>query len=524
MGIKRTLAELVLAASLLLPSCDTKVEKETVYVDQWQNPVADMQSISSTGRFASFRFNQGTDVEAFVFDSDTKTLSNVSNDPVNTDFPMGFLGENLVTRCIAPNGEFEQFKLYNSSGNLIYETQKFPNTREFMVHSDSMFVIEAPNGNNDKIYVFDLNTMSLTDAIPSAKWNYIHEVSQDGRVIFIRSHEDNGDSSVHMLKSGVLSLVSDDPDYDYVERVSDNGKKAFLYSWNHPDVMKVFDTDTSLTQDIIMPFGSTLNEFVSFSQDGLCALVDVEESSGEYIYHLNTSTGAWKFIRPTDTGMDFFGMSKDGSLTAFNDYKNDRIMVFKESTPEFYAVQTNFSYTMFEGFTFDNKLVLGGWGEEQEDYSIIIHDPVTKTNSQIADPNYEYHNCDMLPNREYLVIDAVETGTNNRVVVLEDLVSHTRKVIKQPGVNLRTNDASLDGSYIFLENSSGPTNNLFGYKMSTATLVQITNNPAGWQGWFNVPDFPNNGDTLYFDQEYLNGTKEKMSYKFATGELTKISN
>jgi hypothetical protein len=179
---------------------------------------------------------------------------------------------------------------------------------------------------------------------------------------------------------------------------------------------------------------------------------------------------------------------------------------------------------MFKGFTFDNKLVLAGWGEEQEDYSIIIHDSVTKTNSQIADPNYEYRNCDMLPNREYLVIDAVETGTNNGVVVLEDLVSHSKKVIKQPGVNLRTNDASLDGSYIFLENSSGPTNNLFGYQMSTATLVQITHNPAGWQGWFNVPDFPNNGDTLYFDQEYLNGTKEKMSYKFATGELTKISN
>lgn len=522
MGIRKTLAELVLAASLLLPSC-SKVEKETVYVDQWQNPIMYLRAVSSDNRFVGLSFNQSTDVEACVFDSETKTLSNVSRDPANTDFPFGFLGGNLVTMCAPQNGEFEQFKIYNSSGNQIYETQKFSHSREFMIHSDSMFVIEASDVNADKVYLFDLNTMSLTDMIPSGKWNYIHEVAQDGRVIFIRSHSDAGDTSVYVLKSGVLSLVSNDPDYDYVERVSDNGKKAFLYSWSHPDMLKVFDTDTSVTQNVVMPFGSTLNEIISFSQDGLCALVTLDESSGEHIYHLNTSTSEWRMVCSVEDDLGFFGISKDGSVAAFDDYKNDCVVVFKESTPELYAVQTDFSYTMFKGFTFDNRLVLAGWGETQEEYLVLIHNPLTKTNSSVVNSNYEYRNCEMLPNREYLVIDALESGTSNRVVILEDLVAGTSKVIKQDGVNLRTIDASFDGNYIFFSND-GSTNNLFGYQMSTGNLVQITNNPSGWQGSFNILDFQNNGNPLYFENEYLNGTKELMCYKFDTKELTKISN
>ncbi len=522
MNIKRTLAELVLAASLLLPSC-SKVEKETVYVDKWQSPIMNVRAMSEDSHFVGLSFNQGTDVEAFVYDSENGVLSNFSNDSVNSDFPVGFVGGHLITRCTPPDDAFQKMKVYDSSGALKFESEEFDYFFNYFPHSSSKFLIETEK-DDENVYVFDVNSMSLEKLVSSAEQSDVRGYSNDCSVVFILS-DDDITSSIHMYKSGVLSLVING-DY-YVERVSDNGKKAILYNYGLDD-MKIFDSDTGMLQNVVLPFNSVMSYVDGISQNGLAAIVRLWDNGADNYYHLDIPTGTWKLVNPTPIDMFPERMSADGSLAVFRCYDDEyeQYLLYNSSTQQLYSPVDLFEYDEFVGFTFDNKVIFEGdfSGQSTEDYVIVSHDPVTKNNTIIADPTstYLYEYAMLFPNREVLAIAARENATGDNVIVLEDLVAHTNKVIKQQGVDLWLREISFDGKYLFL-NSYGPKDNLFVYRTSDGVLKQVTDNPDG-DRWFNIfPDLSSD-DAVFFEQRYSNGTKEVMSYKFSEDKLTKISN
>ena len=124
----------------------------------------------------------------------------------------------------------------------------------------------------------------------------------------------------------------------------------------------------------------------------------------------------------------------------------------------------------------------------------------------------------MLSDNQHLARDAEEIATGWEVVILEDLLNATNKVIQLPGADVNYVDESPDGSTLYLE-TRGSIPNLFTYDLATEAITQITNNTDETIRGFRIEEHSKDGQSLIFQERNWNGTETHKQLDLDTGDM-----
>ncbi|MBW2969545.1 hypothetical protein KY309_00085 [Candidatus Woesearchaeota archaeon] len=526
--MKKTLAGLVLAAAAaIFPSgCSKETEIQTQFQDRYLNPIAQMKYVKDDGSLAAFYVNNGTDIETFVFNSASNAFSNVSNDPDFTDYPAGFLGNDVVAISYSPDGSVQKLKIFTSNG--VFVSDECEEFNDVVINS-SNFMFEVENNNDQDVMTFNPATGLFEKVVPHSNESYIQAVSKDGSVALIKGYDSYSGYTVYMRKDGVLTPLINLSGH-YGEAISDDNKKAYIRFSSGGEGIKVVDVDTQNIQTFNAPSTFDWTNVSKVSPDGLSAIVNAEENgfSNDRYYRLDTATGTWTYICDEN---NFFvaDISGDGVLTVFQGgfYGSD-VRLFNASTPEFYmpVSTTLYSNQSFLGFTSNNKALITGNDTSTWNLECILHDPATKTNTLLGDSvNYEIdYVAELSPNKEYVALNSREIATGYDAVQLVDLIGTQNHLIKQTGFDVRYTGMSPDNSRVYVQSIGMGASNLLSYDLQTQTFTQITNHADRRVDWFTILGQSNDGGILYFEEYHENGTKEILEYESASGLVTKISN
>jgi len=552
---KKTLTGLVLLAAATLPSCvktDTEQVLNTEYVDvhHWQTPISNLYVISEDGKKAALGVMESTDLETFVYDADTETKINLSNDPENSDYPIAFAGDYLITRASSPDGDKSKLKVYDTvTKEITFETTESRFVHDFIVSPDKTKLVYF---HEDNVYVHTIGTNTAEQLIPGAEDSHIQRTSNDKTIAFIDSWNQSSGTTLSILDmtdgsvTPILNLYGHS-----VDEISADNSKAVLRQWTDNKDTKKVDIASKTIEIINLPAGKEIDWIRNLSDNGQTLIAELQ-NIGEYkdqywTYNLNTNT--WQFItdQSTELGPDdeedfhYAGMSPDGNIIAFW-YEHEMpssveygLRFYNNQTQEIYdplSEITDRHIAEIEGFTplgsSNSKIVIRYDTTSDSDYHFVLHDPETKTNTVLGETGYTNgYNSEITANRKYFAINAYENAGGYSAVILEDLVNGTKEIIKKQGVHLyhtRKNFAQENDDYIFLEGIDSTSTNLFAYNLQTKTLTQITQHPDNRISYFNLSSQAEDNSRIFFEERFQNGTKTLMEYEFASGDLDIVSN
>ncbi|MBW2985745.1 hypothetical protein KY333_00015 [Candidatus Woesearchaeota archaeon] len=528
--IKTTLTGLLLTALATLSSC---VEKETEYVDvhHWQTPVADIEAISDDGDFTALEVREKDDWEVYVFNMQTGTATNISNDPINSDKTVGFAGHHLITLSENPQ-DIENIKIYDvETGLLTFESDAYSWIGQEIIPygAGTKVLMNLDDGTGANIFTHTLGENTLEKLITGSAYSYIEKASEDKSLIFIEHDSPSGPTmSIFRPADGSITPVLNLSNHD-VRHISKNNKTAVMVNWNYPNSdLKTLDIDTNTVNLVNLPTGKRYDFVYDISENGETAMVMLQDTATDNRewYCLDTATQTLDFITDAEVGAAIYdpqSISADGTITAFRDWSSPEIRLFNADTDEFYDPFNAITHTgsSILGFTSDGKAVLDystnvGWYGIS---NLVLHDPATKTNTPIEDSNFSNRwTAEMLPGNQHLARDAEEIATGWEVVILEDLLNATKKIIQLPGLDANYVDHSPDGSTVYIESRSNMPN-LFAYDLATEAVTQITNNTDESVNGFRIEKHSADGQSLIFREYNWNGTETYKQLDFDTGDI-----
>lgn len=531
---KKTLAGLVITALATLASC-TKTNTEFVDVHHWQTPIADIEAISDNGDFTALEVQEKDDWEVYLFNMQTGKISNISNDPINSDRPIGFAGNYLMT--ISENPECQEVvKIYDANaGQLTFSTDEFNwVSREIISYdNNTKILLTLDDGTGTNVYTHTLGTESLEKLIADATYSFLERTSPDKSLVFLEHYGPSGPiMSIFRTADETITPVLNITNHD-VQAISQDNSTAIIEHWNMSTrELKTHDIATNTVNIVNMPAGKEYDYIYGISDNGATAIVMLEDSvTEEYaFYRLDTAARTWDFITNEQIGALHYNpqaISSDGRLTAFQEWENYEARLFNADTSEFYDPLSTITHTSSNlvGFTSDGKVVLNystnsGWFGT---YNLVLHNPATKTNTPIEDANYSNRwDAEMLSDGQHLVRTAEEIATGWEVVIEEDLINGTKKIIQLPGMDAEYVDESPDGSTLYLE-SICDAPNLFAYNRTTEEITQITDNANETVNGFHIVEHSKDGKSMIFREYNWNGTETYKQRDLDTGLIRIIS-
>lgn len=547
--IKKTITGLIMTALAALPSC-VKTDTEYVDVHHWQTPISNLHVISEDGKKAALGVMENTDLETYLYDADTETKINLSNDPEYSDYPVAFAENYLITRATSQDGDKSKLKVYDTATKEItFETTESRFVHDFIVSPDKTRLVYF---HEDNLYVHTIGTDTTEQLIPGAENSHIQRTSNDKKIAFIDSWNPNSGTTVSILDmtdgnvTPILNLYGHS-----VEEISADNSKAILQQWTDDEDTKKVDIASKTIEIINLPTGKEVDWIRNISDNGQTLIAELQ-NIGDYkdqYWTYNLTTNTWQFItnQSTDLGPDdeedfhYEGISPDGNIIAFW-YEHEMpssveygIRFYNNQTQEIYdplSEITDKHVAEIEGFTplgsSHSKIVIRYDTTSDSDYHFVLHDPETKTNTILGETGYtNEYGSEITADRKYFAINAEEDAGGYNAVILEDLVNGTKDIIKKPGVHLyhaRKNFAQENDEYIFLEGIDSTSTNLFAYNLQTKTLTQITQHADNRIRYFNLSSQADDNSRIFFEERYPNGTKSLLEYEFASGDLDVVSN
>ncbi len=538
--IKTTLTGLLITALATLASC-TKTDTEYVDVNHWQTPISNMRVISEDGKKAALAVQEQTDLEIYIYNAETETKTNLSNDPNNSDMPVAFAGNHLVTKSTDTSGNLNSLKIYDTTtGEVTFETSKTPWLYDIIISQDGARVAYY---HNDNVHVHEIGTSTSQQAVPGAENSNIQRTSHDQTIAFITSWNQSTGNTVSMLKTAdgsVTPIIN--LNNHYVEAIAADNSKAIVSYWNGTSGIKEIDIATGAVQIINLPANKEMAGVKNISDDGSTLIAELQ-NVGEYkdqFWAYNLAIDTWQFItdQRIDNGPDdeeeyyFEGMTPDGNVIAF-EYDHEMpsqwefgVRLFNKTTQEMYNPLNgvaDLGWTEEEGFTPDNKVLIRyDLTTDSRDY-FVLHDPATKTNTQLGETGYTNRwTGRMTSDRKHFALDATEDATGYNAVILENLINGTNAIIKQAGTHF-SYVQETDG-FVFLEGRDSLSNNLFAYDIANDVLTPVTSHTDNRVSWFNIADQANDDSRVFFEERYANGTKVLKELEYSTGDLDEVSN
>jgi WD40 repeat protein len=221
----------------------------------------------------------------------------------------------------------------------------------------------------------------------------------------------------------------------------------------------------------------------------------------------------FKFIAKRDPAAGEYiedeAISPDGKVVAFGHSASTfKAMLYNAETDELYDPLSgiaNVQWSNFMGFSQNGKIVLEYEVNPSVNNNFVVHDPATKTNTQLGQAGYEdFWRRMFTPDCKYFMINA-------------------KKIIEQAGVNFEYSNATPDSSHIFLQGRDSTSSNLFMYDVQADALTKLTNHDDLNVNWFSIRAFSKDKSKMYFEERFNNGTKQVKEYTFATGAIRLIS-
>ncbi len=542
MSIKKTLAGIVLAAaSLMNLGCDEKTKIEYRDVERWQTPVAEMGVASDDGSYAALRMQDKTDIEAMIFDSADGNLDNISKDSNYSDYPVSFSGNHLIVNSEGPSGNNSKLKVFNVPGrNTVFASDEFRYVFNICPYANGQKVLfQGDKGGSDwHVYMNTIGNNLAQKLLPNAVSSRIESASKDFSVVFVQAYTEPGTgNTLYFLDTtnDALSPLINDSN-NYVRLISDNNKKALVHFWNSNPGLKVIDMSSAPVVYVAsMPSGKQFGDTRLISENGLGALASLFDiNNGDYeFWHMGTQNPPqFKFIAKRDPAAGEYiedeAISPDGKVVAFGHSASTfKARLYNAETDEFYDPLSgiaNLQWSNFMGFSQNGKPVIEYEVSPSVNNNFVVHDPATKTNTQLGQAGYEdFWRRVFTPDNKYFVISAENSATNWRAVILEDLVNSTKKIVEQTGINFDYSGATPDSSHIFLQGRDSTSSNLFMYDVQADVLTNLTNHADLNVNWFNIRAFSKDKSKMYFEERFNNGTKQVKEYTFATGAIRLIS-
>jgi len=526
-----------LLAALAAAGCSSKdAETEYVYVDQQQTPIASLKAISSDGEYAALNMQEKTDLETMLFNNGSGTLSNLSNDPENSDFAQAFAGHHLITKKRNNNDE-ETINVYDAStGQLVYTSENFSWINRIVPYPDgSRVLFSGVDGSHySHVMTHAIGSDTAEKLFPTATSSHIEAQSEDNSIIFLYTYNPSLGDTLHMMKTADNSVVPlINMCCQNVIALSRTGAKAVIYDWSN-DLIKTVDTETAGVQLVSMPSGKEFCDAEYISENGIGVLLEMEDEStdADEFWHLNTETGTLEFITQREVGTAFRyprAISPDGTIVAIDEYDapGDNLLIYNSTTQELYNPLLGIAteWVNFRGFSADGKAIIEYDDDATGDNITVMHDYATKNNTVLGDSaNYVlYSTRNPTQDRKYLPIDGADLATGWQVVLLEDLINGGRKVISQPGFDISYIGSSPDNNHLLLRGRDGISTNLFVYDIADDTIEQVTNNTDPRLDWIYIREHSKDGSNAYFEEGFDNGTGLLRELDYETGEVKDVS-
>ncbi len=530
------LAGLAFIVSTLLPfGCSkNKTEYITNEVLRDQTPVARRFLLSESGKSVAMEVQNNDDLEVYMFDSVDDSSLNVSNNPADSDFPILFAGDNLisVTQKLDTTNDFRVYDA--NTRQLVFQTDDFERINwDFMCYpDDSKVIFSGDKGDGIKLYRHEFGTQTLEELISGSTSGFPHMTSQDGTLMFIEYFKAPQGNILAMLDTSdesitpILNLFGHN-----VTAISKNNKTALIPYWAGSDMgLKTLDIPTNTVQEPAMPAGNRFKWTDALSDNGEGAIVMLQDTTNGdwYINHLDVVNQTFTLFKtiPSAPVNEFRAtdMSSDGITGKVQDSFAD-FELYHSGRDELYDPFAAMTYdeSKFIGFTSDNKSVISktnfspSWTKE-----IYLHDPSTKTNTQITEPGYNINwSAVMLPNKQIFAIDAQEIATGWDGILLKDVVNNTSQIIKQAGLSLDYVGCTPDSSKVYVTNRSD-NQNLYVYDIATDNLEQITNYGDNEVFNFRILEHSKDSNVVLFRTHNWNSTQTVKRFNLTTKELDTV--
>ena len=528
MAFKRTksgLIKLVALASTLLPGCVEKVVEHVEVPGPAQQSISEVVALSEDGSVTALKTSFANDIEVSIHKDGQ--LHNLSRDSKKDNLTLGLMGDKVIAKKVE-GIDRERLQIFDENGNEIFKSQEFEYIHESPIAlSPEKLMFYAWGNHSGNVFLHNITTKATERMFPEATHSYIE--GRLGDTIFLDKYTENG-STTYALKPGTstfpdgLLIPIGGGQNEYLHFMEGAGTTVLFNKWTPgQDSLMIYDAQTDLTKDLVLPTDRNLGWQFKLSQNGeglMTKLVTGAPSYDDYEWWYTDTTQAT--LNPilitavSPTGNEDFQLDKmslDGKVIAFQDYASHRAFIFNAKTNWFddpleWTAGVEDSYC--EGFTADGRAVIKHESDLTYTTQIHLFDPQTQTLTELGDNNdVEFSNqwgTHVTADGKYIAIQARDENTNETVILLENLATGQREdVMRVEESDLALIGGTPDGENILVTpyNWDAPTN-LFVYHIPTKEFRQVTDTEK--RCWYDFVKSSGDDDVHIIRQYNNNGT------------------